>query len=64
MSELGDDFRAMRQARKRHRDKHAIDCPGCPINRNPTKLYPGIRCRVCGYTRPEEDRQRSARGKA
>lgn len=52
MSEMGDDFRAWKDAKRKHRDKHTIECPGCPPNRSATKLYPGQTCRYCGYKRP------------
>ena len=58
MSELGDDFRAWREHKKRQRDLYTEECPGCPPNRNPTKLFPGQKCRVCGYRRPETNQKK------
>lgn len=57
MGDMGDDFRAWREERKAHRDRHAMDCEGCITNhpkRNPSKLYPGQKCRWCGWRRPGE----------
>ena len=57
MSDLGDDFRAMKQQKREWRDKHTVDCPGCPTNRSPTKLYEGQTCSVCGYQRPKKEKK-------
>lgn len=55
MGEMGDDFRAWRDHKREMRAKHTEECPGCPINRSPTKLFEGQTCRVCGYRRPHRN---------
>lgn len=52
MGDVGDTFNALRAARKEQKAKHGIDCPGCAIKhpkRDPTRMLPGQKCRVCGY---------------
>lgn len=54
MSDMGDDFRAFREAKKARLAKDGIDCPGCRVKepkRIPTRLLPGWTCKVCGYKR-------------
>lgn len=55
MGELADEFREWRQHKREMRDRHTVECPGCPPNRNPTKLFEGQTCLVCGYQRPKEE---------
>ena len=52
MSDMGDDYKAWREAKKEYRRKFGVECPQCPENRNPTILLPQQRCRVCGYIDP------------
>jgi len=55
MSDMGEDFRAMRENRKELRAKYGIECPTCKVERPkacPTILLPQQRCRVCGYKDP------------
>ena len=58
MSEMADDFRAMKDHKTRLRAKYGIECPECKRlqpKRNATILLPQGRCRVDGYRdqRPE-----------
>jgi hypothetical protein len=51
MSEIGEDFKALRQRRREDR----IECPRCLErfkNRSASKLMPGRTCRWCGYVDP------------
>lgn len=55
MSDMGDDFRAMRDERKRQRRLHGVECPRCIEQRpktNASILLPGQVCRVDGYRDP------------
>lgn len=55
MGDMGDTFRAMREARKERRRALGVNCLGCQKvqpKRIPTVLLPGQRCKVCGYRRP------------
>lgn len=52
MGDVGDTFNALREYRKERKAKYGIDCPGCIKNhpkRDPTRLMPGQRCKVCGF---------------
>ena len=52
MSDVIDDYRALREFRREQKAKYGIDCPGCVARfpkRSPTRLLPGGRCRVCGF---------------
>jgi hypothetical protein len=52
MGDVGDDFRALRAYNKERKEKYGIDCPGCAIKepkRTPTRMLPGMKCKVCGY---------------
>lgn len=52
MSDMGDDFKAMRERKKELRRTIGIECPTCKVNlpkTHPTILLPQQRCRVCGY---------------
>lgn len=54
----GDYWRDVKEARRRERDKHGIECVGCMAkepNRNPTILMPQQKCRVCGYRDPRKE---------
>ena len=58
MSDMGDDFRAMRERKKKMRNAYGINCPVCAVNipkAYPTILLPQQKCRVCGY-RDERER--------
>lgn len=55
MGDMGDDFRAMREARRERRARLGVDCPGCQKvqpKRIPTVFLPGQRCKVCGHRDP------------
>ena len=55
MGDVGDFWRDIKQHRREQKAKYGKDCPGCPEvqpKRIPTRLMPGQRCRVCGYTDP------------
>jgi hypothetical protein len=55
VSDMGDDFKALREYRKQQRAEHGVLCPQCKIARpkaHPTILMPGQRCRVDGYRDP------------
>ena len=52
MGDVGDTFNALREYRKERKAKYGIDCPGCRIKepkRTPTRMLPGMKCKVCGY---------------
>ena len=52
MSDMGDDFRALKAFKAEERARLGIDCPGCiktQPKRIPTRMMPGRRCKVCGY---------------
>lgn len=55
MGDMGDYYRDWRDHKKEQRRIHTEDCPTCPTNRNPTKLWPGQTCLVCGYKRPNQE---------
>lgn len=60
MSDMADDFRAMRDHRREQRRAHGINCPTCAVKlprAHPTILLPGQRCRVCGYVDPRGRKQ-------
>jgi thioesterase domain-containing protein len=58
---MGDSveiFRALADYYRERRARLGIDCPGCKIKepkRNPTKMMPGRRCKVCGYRDPRPE---------
>jgi predicted Zn-ribbon and HTH transcriptional regulator len=57
MSEMGDMWREIKQARRERREKYGQDCPGCVRDhpkRIPSILLPGQRCRVCGFVDKRE----------
>lgn len=51
MGDMADDFKAMREQRKRDREQRGCPCSTC-VRERPlacaTILLPGQRCRVCG----------------
>lgn len=52
MGDMGDFWNDVKAGRKSRRERFALNCPGCVKDhpkRNPTKLMPGQRCKVCGY---------------
>lgn len=60
MGDMGDDFRAFRDANRQKRAAIGVDCPGCKVARpkaNPTRLMPGKTCKVCGTTYTEACQQ-------
>ena len=55
MSDMGDDFREMREHKKELRAKFGIECPECKRlqpRRNASILLPQQRCKVDGYRDP------------
>ena len=65
MGDMADDFRAMRERRRRVRAERGIDCPGCieiEPKRNPTRLLPGQKCRYCGYQDRRDGREVNGEG--
>lgn len=55
MSDVVDDYRAMKEHRKAQRREHGIECPRCKVVRpkaHPSILLPGQRCRVDTYLDP------------
>ena len=55
MSQTDEDrefYRSWKNVRKTRREMYGVDCPSCPKNRNPTKLLPQQKCKVCGYRDP------------
>lgn len=61
MGDVGDYWRDAKEHRREERDKHTIECPGCPPNRSATRLWPGQTCRVCGYTDPRKKGEKARR---
>ncbi len=65
MSEMGDDYRAMREHTRALRDKYGVSCPRCAEARPRAPasiLLPQQRCRVDRYVDPRPrltDEQRS-----
>lgn len=55
VSDMGDDFRAMKRRRAEFRDAFGHECPWCPPYRNASILFPGQVCRVDGYRDPRKD---------
>jgi hypothetical protein len=58
MSDMAEDFKALKDHKKALRAKYGVECPECKKHRpraNATILMPQQRCRVDGYadTRPE-----------
>lgn len=57
MGDMADDFRAMREHRKRLRREEGDECEGCIRHhpkRNPSVLFKGQTCRWCGWRRPTD----------
>lgn len=49
---MGDDFRDLKEFKKRMKAKHGVDCPACKTARPkacPTRLLPKQRCKVDGH---------------
>ena len=58
MSDMADDFRALRDHKKAIRAKYGVPCPECrrlQPKRHPTILLPQQRCRVDGYRDPRPE---------
>ena len=58
MSDMGDDFRVLRDHKKALRERHGVECPECKRlqpKRNATILLPRQRCRVDGYRDPRPE---------
>ena len=52
MGDVGDFFNALRAYNRERKAKYGIDCPGCIAHhpkREPTRMMPGMKCKVCGY---------------
>lgn len=55
MSDIGDDFRAMRDHKRDLRNKYGAPCPICSVKlpkAQPTIMLPKQKCRVCGFVDP------------
>lgn len=55
MGDVGDDFRAWREANRAMRARYGVACPQCKRGRpraHPSILLPQQRCRVDGYRDP------------
>lgn len=52
MGDTGEAFRDYNDMKRRQKAKYTVDCPQCPKNRCPTRLWPGWKCKVCGYIDP------------
>lgn len=55
MGDVGDDFRALKDAKQAIRAKYGVNCPACAKARpkaHPTILLPQQRCKVDGYRDP------------
>lgn len=54
MSEIGEIYQAIKNERKRRREKYGVPCPDCTVKlpkAQPKILLPGQRC-WCGYKDP------------
>ncbi|OEU68435.1 MAG: hypothetical protein BBJ57_02400 [Desulfobacterales bacterium PC51MH44] len=59
MGDVGDTWRAFKTHQKAEKEKYGRECKGCLTNhpnRNASVLFPGQKCRWCGYIdkRPRE----------
>jgi len=55
MGDMGDDFKAFKDAKRAIRDKYGVACPQCAKVRpkaQPSILLPQQRCKVDGYRDP------------
>ena len=55
MGDMADDFRALRDRRRKLRAELGVACPKCGEGRpkaHPSILLPGQKCRVDGYRDP------------
>jgi hypothetical protein len=55
MGDVGDDYKAMKEARRDRRARLGVECPRCKVVRpraHPSILLPQQRCRVDGYRDP------------
>lgn len=58
MSDMGDDFKALKDHKKALRAKYGVECPRCKELRpktNASILLPGQRCRVDHYRDPRPE---------
>jgi hypothetical protein len=58
MSDIGDDFKALKDHNKALRQKYGVNCPRCSQVRpkaHPTILMPQQRCKVDGYRDPRPE---------
>lgn len=61
MSDEGEFWRDVRDARREVRRELGVNCPQCAIARpkaHPSILLPGQRCRVDGYVDPRPDQRK------
>jgi hypothetical protein len=59
MGDMGDDFRAWRDDRRKYRNANGVPCPKCKEVRQKAHasiLLPGQKCRVDGYVDPRHNR--------
>lgn len=62
MGDVGDTWRAVKDERKRKRDRHGRPCPECcqfRPNAHPTILLPGQKCRMHDYRDPRDPEEHS-----
>lgn len=55
MSDMGDDFRAWKEHKRQHRQKHGVECQDCKCllpRAHPSILLPGQKCRMHDYRAP------------
>lgn len=58
MSDMAEDFKALKDHKKALRAKYGVECPECKKHRpraNATILMPQQRCRVDGYRDPRPE---------
>lgn len=58
MSDIGDDFKAMKAHQRAVRSKYGVPCPECQRRlpkAHPKILLPGARCRMHNYTDPRPE---------
>lgn len=58
MNDIKDDFRVLRDYRRKSRDQNGVECQGCIRShptRDPTILFPGQKCGWCGNKDPRHE---------
>ncbi len=57
MGDVGDIYKIVKENKKERKRLYGINCPDCnkkQPKRIPTRLLPGQKCKVCGYTFKKE----------